>query len=61
MCLTVSDSGVGLPEDFDPQESPRDSLGMKIVNGLVKQLKAELAVEPAAPDARFVIRISSTD
>ena len=40
--LTVSDNGVGLPEDIDPFES--NSLGLKLVNSLSIQLEGELEV-----------------
>ncbi|WP_313903805.1 sensor histidine kinase [Rhizobium leguminosarum] len=43
--LAVSDQGVGLPQGFDLRDSSRNSLGMKIVGGLVRQLKAKLAIE----------------
>jgi two-component sensor histidine kinase len=40
--LTVSDNGIGLPEDVDPFES--SSLGLKLVNSLSIQLEGELTV-----------------
>jgi PAS domain S-box-containing protein len=40
--LTVSDDGIGLPEEVDPFESP--SLGLKLVNSLSIQLEGELTV-----------------
>ncbi|HEX7467512.1 MAG TPA: histidine kinase dimerization/phosphoacceptor domain -containing protein, partial [Methanobacterium sp.] len=40
--LTVSDNGIGLPEDVDPLES--SSLGLKLVNSLSIQLEGELTV-----------------
>lgn len=55
--LTVSDHGVGLPEDFDLGESSRDSLGMKLLNGLVKQLKAQVAIHRSAPGTTFIIEM----
>jgi two-component sensor histidine kinase len=55
--LAVSDQGVGLPRDFNVRESPHNSLGMRVISGLVRQLKARLAVEDAAPGARFAIHI----
>ena len=55
--LEVSDRGVGLPEGFDLAESARDSLGMRIVGGLAKQLKADLATKQAVPGTSFVVRI----
>lgn len=38
--IAVEDDGVGLPPGFDP--STRTSLGMRIVTGLTRQLRAEL-------------------
>ncbi|RWY67681.1 PAS domain S-box protein [Rhizobium sp. WSM1325] len=55
--LAVSDQGVGLPQGFDLRDSSRNSLGMKIIGGLVRQLKAKLAIEDAAPGARFAIHV----
>ena len=40
--LTVSDDGIGLPDDIDPFES--NSLGLKLVNSLSIQLEGELEV-----------------
>ncbi len=38
--LCVSDTGVGLPPDFDPEQSK--SLGMKLVRMLTTQLSGEM-------------------
>jgi two-component sensor histidine kinase len=38
--LTVSDNGVGLPEGFQIQDC--ESLGLKLVRVLVKQLKGSI-------------------
>ncbi len=40
--LSVSDNGVGLPEDFSIQNS--SSLGMSLVNILIKQLEGEISM-----------------
>ena len=40
--LTVADSGVGLPEEVDPERS--ESLGLKLVAALARQLGGELEV-----------------
>ena len=40
MTLTVSDNGVGLPQQFDPDKE--ESLGMTLVQSLCEQLGAEL-------------------
>jgi PAS domain S-box-containing protein len=42
LSLTVKDNGDGLPQKYD--EHPSDSLGMTIVNQLVKQLDADFEV-----------------
>ncbi|MBB5551036.1 sensor histidine kinase [Rhizobium lentis] len=55
--LEVADNGRGLPPDFSPGETNGKSLGMKIVRGLVQQLKAELRIENRQPGAGFVIRM----
>jgi two-component system, sensor histidine kinase PdtaS len=39
--LQISDDGKGLPDDFDPEESP--SLGLRLVKILAKQIKARMA------------------
>jgi len=41
--LTVADNGVGLPAGFDRNKV--SSLGLKLVNGLVRQLRGELQIE----------------
>ncbi|MDF0699329.1 PAS domain S-box protein [Rhizobium sp. MC63] len=55
--LEIFDNGRGLPPDFSPGETNGRSLGMKIVRGLVQQLKAELRIENRQPGAGFVIRM----
>lgn len=40
--LTVSDDGVGVPEDLTPETA--GGLGVKLMNGLVAQLKGTLAI-----------------
>jgi two-component sensor histidine kinase len=55
--LAVSDQGVGLPQGFDLHESSHNSLGMRILGGLVRQLKATLAIERAAAGAQFALSI----
>lgn len=43
LTLTISDNGIGLPQDFDITE--QNSLGMELVRGLAKQLKGQLNIE----------------
>jgi len=52
--LAVADSGVGLPSGFDLAH-PGESLGMKVITSLAKQLGGELTVGSAEPGARFAI------
>lgn len=55
--LEVADDGRGLPPEVLSCENDGKSLGMKIVRGLVQQLKAELQVEDRQPGTGFVIRL----
>ncbi len=50
--LEVSDNGIGLTDDFDPENS--DSLGIYLVQALVEQLDAEMKIV-RQPGARFLI------
>lgn len=43
LTLTISDDGVGLPKDFDFNTAK--SLGLKIVNLLSRQIKANIAID----------------
>ena len=52
--LEVSDAGVGLPKDFDLTR-PGESLGMKVITSLSKQLDGEMKAEAAEPGTRFSI------
>ncbi|MHB8950300.1 MAG: PAS domain S-box protein [Rhodoferax sp.] len=51
-CLRVSDTGVGLPADFDSRKS--QSLGLQLVSDLVRQLQGTLQID-AAPSAAFAV------
>ena len=51
--LTVSDNGVGLREDFDPFNA--QTLGLVLVNTLVKQLNGVISVKRTA-GTKFLIR-----
>jgi two-component sensor histidine kinase len=53
--LSVSDDGAPLPEDFDPATS--SGLGMKLMVGLAKQLRATLEVLPRSRGKSFVLRM----
>jgi two-component sensor histidine kinase len=51
--LTVSDSGVGIPDHVDAMRT--DTLGLQLVMHLVEQLKGEMAIHRANP-TRFQLR-----
>jgi len=53
--LMVEDTGVGLPAGGSPGE--KKSLGLKIVDILVKQLGGSMAIT-SSPSARFVLKFS---
>ena len=52
--LVVSDSGRGLPAGFDVSRHS-DSLGMRVVSTLARQLEAKVTVGSSEPGARFAI------
>ena len=53
-CFCVSDSGVGLPEDFESKR--KGSLGLQLASDLANQLGGELKVGPGTKfSVRFVI------
>ena len=52
--LEVRDFGRGLPDGFD-LAAAHDSLGMKVINALARQLGARLDVRNAGPGASFVL------
>lgn len=54
--LEVADDGIGLPERFDPARAT-DSLGMRLIATLTRQLDAELALERDGPGTRFSISV----
>lgn len=56
LLMEISDEGLGLPEGFDINE-PRNSLGFRIINGLVRQLMGELKIAQNIPrGALFTIK-----
>jgi len=46
--VDISDQGIGLPEGFDIDQ-PRNSLGFRVIAGLVRQLHGTLTVTPNKP------------
>ncbi|RTR17102.1 PAS domain S-box protein [Azospirillum griseum] len=54
--LTVSDNGVGLPDDIDPDVT--GTLGLQLVSLLTEQLGGSLAIQRANP-TRFSLRFPS--
>lgn len=53
--LSISDDGVGLPRDFDPQKSK--GLGMRIVRAFAAQLGAEFKAACRERGAEFVVLV----
>ncbi len=51
--LAVSDNGIGLPENFDPNKS--DTMGMFIVRSLVDQLKGSIQIDRKRKGTRLII------
>jgi PAS domain S-box-containing protein len=55
--LEVSDDGVGLPDGFNIKGWTGTSLGMRVIGGLVQQLKSELVVDTNRPGTKFMLQI----
>jgi two-component sensor histidine kinase len=53
LALTVSDDGVGLPDDLDYRSAR--SMGLQLVNTLVEQLEGTLGVESAERGTVFSV------
>ena len=58
MLLTISDNGIGIPENLDIEEL--DSLGLQLVTSLVAQLDGELEIK-GNNGTEFTIRFKVTD
>jgi two-component sensor histidine kinase len=58
MKLVVSDSGVGFPEDLDFQNTT--SLGLKLVNTLVEQIKGTIELQKNN-GTEFIITFEKTE
>ena len=55
LTLTVSDTGVGMPGDYNP--FIKAGLGMKVINTLVRQLNGSLVLPAAGATACFQVII----
>ena len=55
LTLTVSDTGVGMPGDYNPLI--KAGLGMKVINTLVRQLNGSLVLPAAGATACFQVII----
>ena len=55
LTLTVSDTGVGMPGDYNPLI--KAGLGMKVIDTLVRQLNGSLVLPAAGATARFQVNI----
>jgi two-component sensor histidine kinase len=56
--LTISDNGVGIPENLDIEDI--DTLGMQLVSSLVDQLEGELELK-RENGTEFIIRFTVTE
>ncbi|ACL56942.1 sensor histidine kinase [Methylobacterium nodulans] len=56
LSLTVADDGVGLPAGFDLAAATRRSLGMRIIQGLARQLEGTLSLGSGS-GARFILTL----
>jgi two-component sensor histidine kinase len=55
--VEVSDQGIGLPDGFDIDQ-PRNSLGFKVITGLLRQLQGNLTIASGDPTgARFLLNL----
>lgn len=54
--LQVRDHGPGLPEGFDPKAAS-DSLGMRLITGMLRQLEGTLEAHSVDPGARFIVTV----
>ena len=56
--LAIGDAGVGLPADF--AERQKHSLGFRIVNGLLRQLRGHVRIVPKDPGVRFELTFEAS-
>ncbi len=57
-CLTVGDTGAGLPQGFDVDKSK--GLGMSIVKAQVRGIGGVLEIENETPGTRFIVHIPAS-
>ena len=57
--LEIKDDGVGLPDDFDTEES--DSIGMELIHILSEQLQAETSYQSYAEGTQFTLTLPKTE
>ena len=55
--VVVCDNGRGMPEGFSFPVRDSKSLGMKLINALVRQLHADIAFEDNEPGTRIVLEV----
>ena len=55
LSLLIADDGKGLAGDFDPTQS--SGVGMRIITGLLKQLRARMTANPGEAGAQFLITL----
>ena len=56
--LSARDDGCGLPDDFDI--SALDSLGIKLINVLTRQMRGTIEIETGGPGGAFTFHIPRT-
>ena len=54
-CISVCDEGVGLPSDFESDQSV--GFGMRVVKSLARQTHARLRIERRARGTEFILEI----
>jgi two-component sensor histidine kinase len=55
--LSISDDGVGMPPNFDIKKAR--SLGLNLVNGLVRQLDGALTFQTGENGTRFLVNCAN--
>jgi len=53
--IEYTDNGKGLPENFDINKT--NSLGMKLISGMTKQIKGSFAIEKTSAGVKFMLKI----